>query len=85
MDSSCMKCRSTRLIPLQGLVDQGQHSDGHLKAIVTYTRPGAWFRKGPIFAQLKATICGECGHTELTAVDPAALYRSWIEHRSKAD
>jgi hypothetical protein len=65
MDTQCAKCGSEKIIPLVTIIDQGAHSDGRLKAHVGYTNPEAWLFKGAVYAQLQATICGECGHTEL--------------------
>jgi hypothetical protein len=74
----CMKCGSDRIIPLVGIIDQGQYSDGSLKAHIGYTNPEAWFFKGPITARLSATICGECGFTELSAANPEQLYQQYL-------
>jgi hypothetical protein len=78
MNASCAKCGSEKIIPLVGIMDQGQYSDGKLKARVGYTNPEAWLFKGPVYARLRATICGECGHTELTAENPSALYEAYL-------
>ena len=78
---NCSKCGSSRIIPLVQMLDQGQHSDGSLKALVGYTNPEAWVFKGAVYAKLKANICGECGFTELIAENPAALYDSYLKAR----
>ena len=79
MDMQCAKCGSPKIIPLVGIKDQGDHSDGSLKThAVGYTNPDAWIFKGAVAARLHATICGECGHTELTAENPAALYDAFV-------
>jgi len=75
----CLKCGSNRIIPLARVVDQGQYSDGKLKAIVGYTNPEAWVFKGTIYAKLKANICGQCGHTELVAEEPEKLYEAYLK------
>jgi hypothetical protein len=62
-------------------MDQGQYSDGQLKAHVGYTNPDAWLFKGAVYARLRATICGECGYTELTADDPAGVYEAYLRVR----
>jgi hypothetical protein len=49
---------------------------------VGYTNPGALIFKGPIAARLHATICGECGYTELIAEIPAALYEAFMKSMS---
>lgn len=83
MSATCMKCGSEKLIPLVGMMDQGQYSDGHLKAFVAYTNPDSWLFKGPVYAKMAATICGECGFTELTADDPAGLYQAYLDYQDK--
>ena len=84
MDAACARCGSEKIMPLVGIMDQGQNSDGSLKARVD-TKPEAWLFKGAVFARLKATICGECGHTELTAENPAELYEAYLTSQRRAD
>jgi hypothetical protein len=78
-----MKCGSEKLMPFVGVLDQGQYSDGQLKACIGYTNPDAWIFKGPIFATLQATICGECGFTELSVGNPAELYEKFLAYQEK--
>lgn len=78
--AQCAKCGSDKMIPFVGIGDQGQHSDGTLKTkAVGYTNPTAWIFKGPITTKLLASICGECGYTELTAENPGALYEAFLK------
>ena len=79
MDAQCAKCGSDKLIPLISIADQGKYSDGTLKARVGFTNPEAWLFKGAVYARLRATICGECGYTELTAENPAELYEAYLK------
>lgn len=84
MNVQCVKCGSDKIIPFVGIHDQGQHSDGTLKTkAVGYTNPSAWIFKGPIKAKLHASICGECGYTELTAENPQALYEAFLKSLAK--
>ncbi len=78
MNLKCSKCGSGKVIPLAGMFDQGQSSDGKLKAYVC-TNPEAWVFKGAVYAKLKANICGECGYTELVAEEPAVLYNAYLK------
>ena len=78
MKPNCTKCGSAKIIPMAAVADQGQGSDGRLKAFVE-THPDAWVFKGPVRAKLNATICGDCGYTELIAEDPAALYDAYLK------
>jgi hypothetical protein len=64
------------------MMDQGQYSDGTLKALVGYTNPEAWVFKGAVYAKMNANICGECGYTELIAEDPATLYDAYLKAKS---
>ena len=85
MNEPCAKCGSEKVIPLVGIVDQGQYSDGKLKAFVGFTNPEAWLFKGAVYARLRATICGECGHTELTAENPGSLYEAYLKGQGQAE
>ena len=85
MAVQCAKCGSGKVIPLVSVQDQGEYSDGTLRALVGYTNPEAWLFKGAVYARLRATICGECGYTELTAVNPAALYEAYLRSQSRAE
>jgi ribosomal protein S27AE len=82
MNSRCSKCGSEKVILLADMMDQGQYSDGTLKALVGYTNPEAWVFKGAVYAKLKANICGECGYTELLAENPAGLYDAYLKAKS---
>ena len=82
MNLKCSKCGSDRIIPLATMVDQGECSDGRLKAVVAYTNPEAWVFKGAVYAKLKANICGQCGYTELIAENAAALYDAYLKART---
>jgi hypothetical protein len=81
MNEPCAKCGSEKIIPLVGIVDQGQYSDGKLKAFVGFTNPEAWLFKGPVYARLRATICGECGHTE----NPGSLYEAYLKSQGQTE
>lgn len=70
----CAKCGSTRVLPDVQIMDQGDGSDGELKAIV-YAKPDAIFFKNGLSAEVRANICGDCGHLELRVLHPEELYR----------
>ena len=82
MNPTCVKCGSNKIIPLVSVIDLDEHSAGPLKALVGYTNPEAWVFKGAVYAKLKANICGNCGHTELVAEDPGALYEAYLKATS---
>jgi hypothetical protein len=60
-------------------------SDSDLKAFVGFTNPEVWLFKGPVYARLRATICGECGHTELTAENPGSLYEAYLKSQGQKE
>jgi len=85
MGEPCAKCGSRRLIPDADVLDQGQYSDGTLKA--KYDRhPSAWIYKGRAMTKLLARICVQCGYTELYAEHPEVLdeaYRDVLDQEDK--
>ena len=82
MDDRCVKCGSDKIVPLAIIEDQGLGSSGELKAYLV-TKPDAWAFKGPVYAALKARICGVCGHTELVAQNASALYEAYQKVNSR--
>lgn len=82
MNEKCRKCGSQKLIPLVPVQDTGQYASGRLQAHVGFSNPEAWFFKGAVNARLSATICGDCGHTELTAENPAELYEAYLKAKA---
>ncbi len=81
MSNTCPRCQSTKLIPRVPIVDQGQFSDGRLKAHVADRSPHAFVLKDAVHARLFVTICGECGHAELSAMYPEMLYAAWLKEQ----
>jgi predicted nucleic-acid-binding Zn-ribbon protein len=76
MGQPCAKCGSRKVVPDAELLDQGQYSDGSLKA--KYERnPSALFFKGRAVTRLLARVCARCGYTELYAEYPEALYEAY--------
>ncbi len=83
MDPTCSRCRSTKLMSGLHVVDQGMGSDGGLKVFVADRQPDSFFQPKSLFARLRASVCGACGHVELVAVDPAGLYAAFAELRAR--
>ena len=76
MAEPCAKCGSRHVVPDAELLDQGQYSDGSLKA--KYDRnPSAIFRKGRAVSRLVARVCARCGYVELYAEYPENLYDAY--------
>jgi hypothetical protein len=77
----CPKCGSTKLVLDVRILDQGQYSDGSLKVAVDGD-PCALIFKDRLCSRLTADICGQCGHAELKAADPASLYEHYLQSKS---
>jgi hypothetical protein len=78
MNSGCVKCGSTKVIPNVQVFDQGHYSDGHLKVIIAEEPKALLFKHNKLTA-LRAQVCGDCGHTELVVEDPQMLYDAYTK------
>lgn len=78
MTTECVKCGSSKMIPDVRIFDQGQGSDGSLQVLIAEEPQALIFRKNK-YTALRAQICGECGHTELTVEDPGMLYQAYLK------
>jgi hypothetical protein len=72
----CPRCGSTKLIRDVTVTDQGQGSDGKLE-IVVFGNPGALIFKDRLIGEIRADICGVCGHMEFRVANPGQLYRHY--------
>ena len=84
MNATCAKCGSGKMMLEIPLKDQGQYSDGQLKAQVGFLHPEAAIFRGRTYAKLRANICGECGFTELFAENPRLLYEAYARTQKDA-
>jgi hypothetical protein len=84
MELRCARCGSQKIIPRRSIEVQGRNSNGTLRAFVGYDNPEAWVFKGAVYAQLQVSICGECGHAELTAQDAASLYEAYVKTNAES-
>jgi len=78
MKPKCEVCGSAKIIPEVRIIDQGQYSDRKLHVVICGDAEALIF-KDRLYGELKAHICGECGHTELRAVNPKDLYNKYQE------
>ena len=78
--SECSRCGSTKIIPGLTIADQGEGSDGKVKA-VTFGSPQALIFKDRLYGEIKADICGKCGHIELRVTNPRELYEHYQKSR----
>jgi predicted RNA-binding Zn-ribbon protein involved in translation (DUF1610 family) len=78
--TECPRCGSTKIIPDLTVVDQGDSSDGRLQTVV-FGSPDALFFKDRLYGEIKADVCGDCGHIELHVANPHQLYRRYQKSR----
>jgi len=78
MDSNCPACGSDKIIPEVRIVDvcEGGLTD---LSVQICGDPDALIFKDRFYGELKAIICGECGHTELKVTNPRELYKKYQE------
>ena len=74
---ACARCGSTDLIPDAKVEDRTDHVRHELEVLVGHRHPDALVFTDPIRAELRAEICGHCGHVALFVRDPEALWAAW--------
>ncbi|MGC1275484.1 MAG: hypothetical protein WBC44_17385 [Planctomycetaceae bacterium] len=81
MPAPCIRCRSEKIIPDVPIQDSfGDTGSFHREAAVhIHGEPQAWFFKETAIGQLRADICGECGHVELRIDNFRELYESYLK------
>ena len=76
MKQTCGVCGSNKIIHDVFIMDRSDALDKEL-SVQVMGNPGAFVFKDRLFGQLRAHICGECGHTELRVTNPKALYQKY--------
>jgi len=71
--AECPRCGSPKIMHGVTVSDQGEYSDGRLKVVV-FGDPSALVFKDRLYGELRADICGDCGHVELRVANPEKLY-----------
>ena len=56
--------------------DQGEGSHRYLRVVICGD-PSALIFKDRLYGELRANICGDCGHVELRVTNPRELYRHY--------
>jgi hypothetical protein len=78
---TCPRCRSDNVlydVPVSGWGGAA----GQQWQLVLQSEIPASPGQAPATLKLQATICGDCGHVEFRAVDPASLYQ-WYSGRGR--
>ena len=74
--SACPQCGSSKMMLGVTVCDQGQGSRGTLTVVICGD-PSALIFKDRLYGELRANICGDCGHVELRVTNPRELYRHY--------
>ncbi len=83
-DNKCPKCGSSERIPDVTVMAFSVAGEGEVMAEVE-SHPHALFFKGVMRGPLKATVCAECGFTELYATDARALLSAYRTRQSPGE
>lgn len=75
----CTRCGSQSVIPRVRVVERGEDGTRRDVQLEIRRRPRALFFKRPARATLMARLCADCGHVEVYADAPRALYTAWLE------
>ena len=76
LQSACLRCGSSKMMSGVTVQDQGEGSNRNLRVVV-YGDPSALIFKDCLYGEVKANICGDCGHVELRVANPKELYRHY--------
>jgi predicted nucleic-acid-binding Zn-ribbon protein len=74
----CPKCESSKIIHDVMVCDFGDYNFQLNARVAVQRNPQAWFDKGQVTGKLRATICSECGFTEMFVSDPEKLYMAYL-------
>jgi hypothetical protein len=74
--SACPRCGSSKMMYGVTVQDQGEGSNRNLRVVICGD-PSALIFKDRLYGELKANICGDCGHVELRVANPKELYRHY--------
>ena len=73
--SACLRCGSAKM--MLGVSIRNQGEVGTSLQVVICGDPSALIFKDRLYGELKANICGDCGHVELRVASPKKLYRHY--------
>ena len=74
--AGCLRCGSTKLIRDVSIGNQDGGPDQKLE-IVVFGNPEALFFKDRLTGEIRADICGVCGHLEFRVANPGQVYRHY--------
>lgn len=74
----CSRCGASELVPRARVIDRTDSTRQDLELEVQ-RKPAAFLFKGGERSKVYATVCAECGHVELFAEMPQALYMAYLQ------
>jgi len=83
-EKACLKCGSKRVIESARIIDRGDSGCQYDFSVVVYKKPSAILFKEGCYGAMRASICGNCGYTELYATNPEELYEAYEQFRGSA-
>ncbi len=75
----CTRCGSDAVIPRVRVVDRDEGGTRQDLQVEVQRRPNAMLFKRPERSTLSAQVCSACGHVELYAEAPRALYAAYLQ------
>ena len=79
-DAKCPKCGKSEIMTGIEVRDDGRSSSHPLRVVVEEPEPakhGAIWIQGQAIGEVHASVCANCGYTELYTDNLAELYRSY--------
>jgi hypothetical protein len=81
ISGNCAKCGSDKIMSDVKIVDHGHGNTKQDLSIEFYENPDALLFKGARRGTLLLSICGQCGHAELSVGNPEELWRLYQANR----
>ena len=75
----CSRCGSDEIVPRARVIDRGDDNARHDLQIEVQRRPNALLFKRAERSNVSARLCAACGHVELFAEMPRALYAAYLQ------
>lgn len=75
----CTRCGSDAVIPSVRVVERDEGGTRKDLMVEVQRRPNAMLFKRPERSKVSAQVCGACGHAELFAEAPRALYAAYLQ------
>jgi hypothetical protein len=72
---TCPECHSPNVIPDVEVVDRSHYTESSL-SVKVLAEPNAMIFTGRVNSDLRARVCGNCGHTTFHAVDYKDLWQA---------